>query len=84
MIGAGGVGVNAIQGARLCGASEIVAFDVSAERLDDAQRLGATATVDVNDADAVDRLRTTARRDGYDWTIVTVGLRTTRCSSGWS
>ncbi len=74
VIGAGGVGVNAIQGARLCGAAEIVAFDVSAGRLEDAQRLGATATVDVDDAEVVDRLRKDARRDGYDWTIVTVGL----------
>ena len=73
VIGCGGVGVNAIQGARLCGAAEIVAFDVSPGRLEAAQTFGATDAVDVTDTDAVDRLRTRANRDGFDWTIVTVG-----------
>ncbi|WP_457831486.1 zinc-binding dehydrogenase, partial [Staphylococcus aureus] len=45
VIGAGGVGLNSIQGAALCGASQIVAVDVVAEKLDAARRFGATATV---------------------------------------
>lgn len=73
VIGAGGVGVNAIQGARLRGADEIVAFDVAPDRLDHARRFGATHTVDARDTDALERLRSRARREGYDWTIVTVG-----------
>jgi S-(hydroxymethyl)glutathione dehydrogenase/alcohol dehydrogenase len=73
VIGAGGVGVNAIQGARLRGAAEIAAFDVSPARLEGARRFGATATVDAADEDVVARLREDARRGGFDWTIVTVG-----------
>jgi S-(hydroxymethyl)glutathione dehydrogenase/alcohol dehydrogenase len=73
VIGAGGVGVNAIQGARLRGAKEIVAFDVSLARLEEARRFGATETIDVGDAEALESLRGRARRHGYDWTIVTVG-----------
>ena len=73
VIGAGGVGVNAIQGARLQGAKEIVAFDVSPARLEEARRFGATETVDVGDAAALESLRGRARHEGYDWTIVTVG-----------
>ena len=40
VIGAGGVGLNAIQGARIAGARRIVAVDMSAEKLEIAQEFG--------------------------------------------
>ncbi|MFC4945092.1 Zn-dependent alcohol dehydrogenase [Pseudonocardia sp. GCM10023141] len=46
VIGCGGVGSAVVQGARLAGASEIVAVDLSADRLRAAMSYGATATVD--------------------------------------
>jgi Zn-dependent alcohol dehydrogenase len=73
VIGAGGVGVNAIQGARLRGAAEIHVFDISPDRLEQARRFGATSGVDVRDEDRLEALRRSAPRSGYDWTIVTVG-----------
>ena len=73
VIGVGGVGVNAIQGARICGASSILALDPSAERRELAQRFGATSLVDSRDSDVVTALRSAAPTDGLDWTIVTVG-----------
>jgi len=42
VIGAGGVGLNAIQGARLAGARRVVAVDMSEEKLDIAREFGAT------------------------------------------
>lgn len=42
VIGAGGVGLNAIQGARIAGARRIVALDMSEEKLDIAKEFGAT------------------------------------------
>ena len=42
VIGAGGVGLNAIQGAALAGASRIVAVDIAAAKLDAARAFGAT------------------------------------------
>ena len=45
IIGAGGVGLNVVQGARLANARRIIAIDVDDERLALAQRLGATDTV---------------------------------------
>ncbi len=42
VIGAGGVGLNAIQGARIAGARRIVAVDMVASKLDDAKTFGAT------------------------------------------
>lgn len=45
VLGCGGVGLSAIQGARIAGATRIVAIDVQPERLELAARLGATDTV---------------------------------------
>ncbi|SFT34513.1 Zn-dependent alcohol dehydrogenase [Sedimentitalea nanhaiensis] len=42
VIGAGGVGLNAIQGARIAGARRIVAVDMTQEKLDIAKSFGAT------------------------------------------
>ncbi|MEM6595918.1 MAG: zinc-binding dehydrogenase, partial [Pseudomonadota bacterium] len=42
VIGAGGVGLNAIQGAAIAGAARIIAMDVLAEKLDVAREFGAT------------------------------------------
>jgi S-(hydroxymethyl)glutathione dehydrogenase/alcohol dehydrogenase len=73
VVGAGGVGVNAIQGARVRGAAEVVALDPSAERREWATRLGATSTLDPADGDVAARLRRDAPDTGFDWSIVTVG-----------
>jgi len=45
VIGAGGVGLNAIQGARIAGAAHIVAVDTVPEKLEIAKEFGATAGV---------------------------------------
>jgi len=42
VIGCGGVGLNAIQGARISGAAKVIAIDISAERLEQAKAFGAT------------------------------------------
>ena len=55
VIGAGGVGLSAVMGAVLVGASPVVVVDVAADKLALARELGATHTVDAGglDADAV-------------------------------
>ena len=45
VIGAGGVGLNAIQGARLSGCARVVAMDLSEDKLADARAFGATDTL---------------------------------------
>jgi len=45
VIGAGGVGLNAIQGARIAGAGRIVAMDLEPSKLADAMEFGATDTL---------------------------------------
>jgi alcohol dehydrogenase len=57
IIGLGGVGLAALLGALAAGAAEVIAVDLSEEKLDLARRLGATATVQAGDPDAVAAMR---------------------------
>ena len=42
VVGCGGVGLSAIQGARICGAKQIIAVDMAESKLDAARAMGAT------------------------------------------
>lgn len=57
IIGAGGVGLNAISGARIAGASRIVAIDVEDKRLEAARRFGATDVINSKKAKPVEAVR---------------------------
>jgi NDMA-dependent alcohol dehydrogenase len=57
VIGCGGVGLNVLQGARLAGATTIVAVDVKTAALDFARKFGATHTVNPRTEDAVERVK---------------------------
>ncbi len=73
VIGAGGVGLNAIQGARIAGARRIVAVDMSEDKLNDARAFGATDGVL---ATAENPWREAKKRmgRGADAVLVTVGV----------
>jgi S-(hydroxymethyl)glutathione dehydrogenase/alcohol dehydrogenase len=45
VVGCGGVGLSVIQGARIAGAKQIIAVDISAEKMEMAKQFGATHTV---------------------------------------
>lgn len=76
VIGAGGVGLNTIQGARYAGASMIAAIDLSSTKLENAGRFGATHPIDGADSEKAREhvLRLTGGR-GADYVFVTVGAR---------
>ena len=57
VIGCGGVGLNVIQGARLAGASRIIAVDINDAALEFATRFGATESVNPRDSDALKAIR---------------------------
>jgi S-(hydroxymethyl)glutathione dehydrogenase/alcohol dehydrogenase len=57
IFGAGGVGLNAVSGARLAGASRIVVIDIAAPRLAEARRFGATDVVDSTTTKPVEAVR---------------------------
>ena len=65
VIGAGGVGLSVIQGARLQNASMIIAVDVNPVKLEWARKFGATHTVDARDGDPVAAVRALTE-DGWD------------------
>lgn len=72
VIGAGGVGLNAIQGARIAGARRIIAVDMSAEKLEIAKEFGATDGVLGSD-DKPWKAAFDKMGKGADAVIVTVG-----------
>jgi S-(hydroxymethyl)glutathione dehydrogenase/alcohol dehydrogenase len=57
VFGAGGVGLNAVSGARLAGASRIVVIDIQQKRLDAARRFGATDVIDSTKSKPVEAVR---------------------------
>jgi len=57
VVGCGGVGLNAIQGARIAGAQTIIAVDIDDAKLDLARQLGATETVNSRTGDATEAVR---------------------------
>ncbi len=74
IFGAGGVGLNAVSGARIAGASRIVVIDVQAKRLDAAKRFGATNTIDSTITKPVEAVRDLLP-EGSDHVFDFVGLK---------
>jgi S-(hydroxymethyl)glutathione dehydrogenase/alcohol dehydrogenase len=88
VFGCGGVGISAIQGARIAGARMIIAVDQFESKLAMARRFGATHTIDASQADAVEeiqKLTSTSAGDmvlegfgksgGVDYAFEAVGLK---------
>jgi S-(hydroxymethyl)mycothiol dehydrogenase len=78
VIGCGGVGVAAVAGAALAGASPIIAVDIDAKKLETARRMGATHVVDSSTADPAAEIKricaeTYDGADGADVVIDAVG-----------
>lgn len=73
VIGAGGVGLNAIQGARIAGARRIVAVDMLDEKLEIARDFGATDVVSAKGAKPWNAAKKALGR-GADAVLVTVGI----------
>lgn len=76
VIGCGGVGLNAIQGARLCGAARIIAVDRLPEKLEMAKAFGATDVVNAAEVDPVQAVRDLTS-GGVDHALEVVGLAAT-------
>jgi S-(hydroxymethyl)glutathione dehydrogenase / alcohol dehydrogenase len=57
VIGCGGVGLSAVNGAALAGAERIIAIDTVASKLEVARELGATDTLNASNADPVKEIR---------------------------
>lgn len=77
IFGCGGVGLNAIQGCRLCGASQIIAVDTVPSKLEAARRFGATHTVNAKEsANVVEEIKKLSE-SGTDYGFEVIGLAST-------
>lgn len=72
VLGCGGVGLNVVQGARIAGASRIIAVDIDAEKLDRARAFGATDIVDASAVDPVGAIKELTS-GGVDHAIEVIG-----------
>jgi len=75
VVGCGGLGLNAVQGAALSGATIIVAVDVVEKKLAAARDLGATHSVNASDDDPVSKVLEFCG-DGADYVFVTAARST--------
>lgn len=73
VIGAGGVGLNAVQGALLAGATPIIALDTLAAKLQVARAFGATHALDARQPDVRRAIKEIIGGRGADYVFVTVG-----------
>jgi len=74
VVGTGGVGLSAIQGARLSGAYPIIAVDILDNKLDQARQFGATHTINsTKEKDPVNAVWQIAGGRGADYVFVGVG-----------
>lgn len=75
VIGVGGVGISVIQGARIAGASEIVAIDMMESKLETAKRFGATHGATPDTIEEVKNEITAG--EGFDYVFEVVGRSST-------
>ncbi len=75
VVGTGGVGLNAVQGAAVCGAKSIIALDLSEAKREAARRFGATHTIDPAAEDVPGQVRALSDGRGADYVFVTVGAK---------
>ncbi|NNH70661.1 S-(hydroxymethyl)mycothiol dehydrogenase [Nocardia uniformis] len=73
VIGCGGVGNAAVAGAKLAGATTVIAVDLDERKLKWAEGFGATHTVDASKEDAVERIQEFTDGFGADVVIDAVG-----------
>jgi len=75
IFGTGGVGLNAVSGARIAGASRIVVVDIQPQRLEAAEKFGATDVINSTKTDPVQAVRDLLA-GGADHVFDFVGLKT--------
>jgi S-(hydroxymethyl)glutathione dehydrogenase / alcohol dehydrogenase len=76
VIGCGGVGLSAVNGAALAGAERIIAIDTVASKLEVARELGATDTLNASNADPVKAVRDMTS-GGVHYSFEALGTKTT-------
>lgn len=77
VVGAGGIGLSAIQGARIAGASRIIAVDIGPAKLETAQVCGATDVIDAEQTEDVVAAVREMTGGGVDYAFEAIGRKET-------
>ena len=77
VIGCGGIGLSAVQGARIAGASQIIAVDMGTDKLSMARLMGATHTIDASSTDDVVNSVRELTGGGVEYSFEAIGLKET-------
>ena len=75
VIGCGGVGLSAIQGAAIAGAGRVIAIDMIPSKLELAKQLGATDGVDASAGDPVEQVKELTGGAGVEYSFEAIGLK---------
>jgi S-(hydroxymethyl)glutathione dehydrogenase / alcohol dehydrogenase len=73
VFGCGGIGLNAIQGAGMVGARQIIAVDVAEQKFVYAKQMGATHTVNASSDDPVEAIQALTDGRGVDYAFEAIG-----------
>src|SRR5438445_3193267 len=76
VIGCGGIGLSAVNGAAMAGASRIIAIDIVPSKLDVAREMGATDTINASNADPVEQIRDMTN-GGVHYSFEAIGTKST-------
>jgi S-(hydroxymethyl)glutathione dehydrogenase/alcohol dehydrogenase len=76
VIGCGGIGLSAVNGAAIAGAERIIAIDTVASKLELARAMGATDTINASNADAVAAVKELTG-GGVPYSFEAIGAKTT-------
>lgn len=77
IIGIGGLGIHAVQLAKIMGAGQVVAMDLDPDKLNLARKVGATATVNPQEEDSAEKIAEITSGNGVDIAIELIGLTST-------
>uniref|UniRef100_UPI00131D41A6 Zn-dependent alcohol dehydrogenase n=1 Tax=Acidisphaera sp. S103 TaxID=1747223 RepID=UPI00131D41A6 len=77
VIGCGGIGLSAVNGAAIAGAERIIAIDTNPSKLEKAREMGATHTINASNVDPVAAIKDMTDGKGVPYSFEAIGLKTT-------
>ncbi|MCZ6676058.1 MAG: Zn-dependent alcohol dehydrogenase [Candidatus Poribacteria bacterium] len=77
VFGAGGIGLNVIQGAVIAGAERIIAVDLLDTKLEMARQFGATHTINASEIEPIEVIQSLTDGLGADYAFEAIGTRVT-------
>jgi S-(hydroxymethyl)glutathione dehydrogenase/alcohol dehydrogenase len=77
VLGCGGIGLSAVNGAAIAGAERIIAIDTNSSKLELAKLMGATHTINASNVDPVAAVKELTEGKGVPYSFEAIGLKLT-------